>query len=92
MTEPDLSALRERAAHGDADATAQLIELATERGDLNELRGLAEAWCGPDLGFRRVRAGFSDPAFVMFPEGPSGRQGTLKVPVRRRFSLALRVA
>lgn len=43
MMEPDLSALRERAAHGDADATAQLIELATERGDLNELRGLADA-------------------------------------------------
>lgn len=43
MTEPELSALRERAEHGDASATDELIELATELGDLNELRRLADA-------------------------------------------------
>ena len=42
MTEPDLSALRERADNGDADAVDELIELAGEQGNLDELRRLAD--------------------------------------------------
>ena len=39
---PDLSELRQRAAHGDHDAVDELIELAGERGDMKELRRLAD--------------------------------------------------
>jgi len=42
VDEPDVSALRERANSGDKDAVDQLIELAGERGDLDELRRLAD--------------------------------------------------
>ena len=42
MTEPDLSALRERADNGDADAVDELIGLAGEQGNLDELRRLAD--------------------------------------------------
>lgn len=42
MTEPELSALRQRAANGDHDAADQLIELAGEQGNLAELRRLAD--------------------------------------------------
>src|SRR6478736_10505915 len=42
MSESDLSALRERAARGDNDAGAALIELAAEREDFDELRRLAD--------------------------------------------------
>ena len=41
MDESDLTVLRERAERGDKDAVDQLIELAGERGDLDELRRLA---------------------------------------------------
>ena len=41
MTESDLSVLRERAENGDATAVDILIELAGERGDMDELRRLA---------------------------------------------------
>ena len=41
MTESDLSDLRERAENGDEEATDELIELATGRGDMDELRHLA---------------------------------------------------
>ena len=43
MTDPELSALRHRADHGDRDALDELIELASERGDADELRRLADA-------------------------------------------------
>lgn len=39
----ELSHLRERAARGDPDAVAELIQLAGEQGDLDELRRLAGA-------------------------------------------------
>jgi hypothetical protein len=42
MTESESAALRERAARGDQDAVDELIELAGERGDLTELRRLAD--------------------------------------------------
>ena len=42
MDESDLSALRERAEGGDKDAADQLIELAGEQGNLEELRRLAD--------------------------------------------------
>jgi hypothetical protein len=38
-----LPALRDRLEHGDHDAVDELIELATELGDMNELRRLADA-------------------------------------------------
>jgi len=37
----ELDELRMRAANGDQDAIGQLVELAGERGDLDELRRLA---------------------------------------------------
>lgn len=40
--EPELAALRQRAAGGDHDAVDLLIELAGERGDLDELRRLSD--------------------------------------------------
>jgi ABC-type hemin transport system substrate-binding protein len=40
--EPELAALRQRAADGDHDAVDQLIELAGERGDLAERRHLSD--------------------------------------------------
>ena len=43
MTDPELSDLRERARQGDTDAADELIEMATERGDLGELRRLSDA-------------------------------------------------
>jgi hypothetical protein len=43
MSEDELTELRAQAAEGDADAVAQLVELAGERGDLDELRRLAAA-------------------------------------------------
>ncbi|MEZ2388113.1 hypothetical protein AB6813_00965 [bacterium RCC_150] len=43
MSDSDLSGLREQAARGDRDAIGKLIELATERQDLDELRQLADA-------------------------------------------------
>jgi hypothetical protein len=43
MTDPDLSALRARAADGDRNALDQLVELAGERGDMDELRRLADS-------------------------------------------------
>jgi hypothetical protein len=43
MGEDELTELRARAAEGDADAVAQLVELAGESGDLDELRRLAAA-------------------------------------------------
>ena len=42
MDESDLSVLRERAESGDKDAVDQLIELAGEQGNLDELRRLAD--------------------------------------------------
>ena len=42
MDELDLSVLRERADRGDEDAVDQLIELAGEQGNLEELRRLAD--------------------------------------------------
>ncbi|MEV2221328.1 hypothetical protein AB0E01_15775 [Nocardia vinacea] len=42
MTEAELTDLRSRAAHGDQDAIDELIENATERGDLDELPRLAD--------------------------------------------------
>ena len=41
LTDEELAALRTRAAAGDHDAIAQLVELAGEREDLDELRRLA---------------------------------------------------
>lgn len=43
MTDAQLSGLRERAANGDEDAVDELVELAGERGDFEELRRLAAA-------------------------------------------------
>jgi hypothetical protein len=42
MTEADFAALRDRAARGDQDAEDELIELAGEQGNMNELRRLAD--------------------------------------------------
>ena len=42
MTDSELMALRRR-AEGDRDAVDELIELASERGDLDELRRLADS-------------------------------------------------
>jgi hypothetical protein len=42
MTDCELTALRRRVADGDRDAVDELIELASERGDLDELRRLAD--------------------------------------------------
>ena len=42
MTDHELLDLRARAANGDRDAVDQLVELAGERGDTDELRRLAE--------------------------------------------------
>jgi hypothetical protein len=42
MTDPELSILRERAERGDSDAIDQLVELAGERGDMDELRRFAD--------------------------------------------------
>ena len=42
MDESDLSVLRERAEGGDKEAADQLIELAGEQGNLEELRRLAD--------------------------------------------------
>ena len=42
MDESDLSVLRERAESGDKDAVDQLIELASEQGNLDELRRLSD--------------------------------------------------
>ena len=42
MTESEFAALRERAARGDPDAVDELIELASEQGDLAELRRLSD--------------------------------------------------
>jgi hypothetical protein len=41
--DPELDALRQRAARGDSDAIDELIEDAAGRGDLDELRRLADA-------------------------------------------------
>lgn len=41
MADAELSDLRARAATGDSDAIAVLVELAGERGDRDELRRLA---------------------------------------------------
>jgi hypothetical protein len=43
VIDSELARLRERAANGDEDAIGELIELATERDDLDELRRLADA-------------------------------------------------
>ncbi|MDQ0894881.1 hypothetical protein [Agromyces ramosus] len=43
MSDAELANLRERAALGDAEAAAQLVELAAERADAHELRVLAES-------------------------------------------------
>ena len=43
MDEPELTTLREQAAQGSRDALDQLVELAAERGDRDELRRLADA-------------------------------------------------
>ena len=42
MDEWELSGLRQRAESGDKDAVDQLIELAGEQGNLDELRRLAD--------------------------------------------------
>jgi hypothetical protein len=42
MAESDLSILRARADDGDQDAVDELIELAGELGDVDELRRLAD--------------------------------------------------
>jgi hypothetical protein len=42
MTESDLSHLRDRVEDGEGEAVDELIELATERGDMDELRRLAD--------------------------------------------------
>ena len=42
MNESDLSALWERVENGDVDTVDELIELAGEQGNLDELRRLAE--------------------------------------------------
>jgi hypothetical protein len=43
MSESELSVLRERAARGDMAAADELIELAAELGDMDELRRLADS-------------------------------------------------
>ncbi|MCO8274540.1 hypothetical protein M1L60_28475 [Actinoplanes sp. TRM 88003] len=43
MSDEELAGLRARAAAGDRDASDELVELAGERGDLDELRRLAAA-------------------------------------------------
>ncbi len=43
MSDAELAFLRERAARGDEEAAAQLVELAGERGDSYELQRLAES-------------------------------------------------
>lgn len=43
MSDAELAFLRERAALGDEEAAAQLVELAAERADAYELRLLAES-------------------------------------------------
>ena len=43
MTDADWVDLQARAADGDHDAVDQLVELAGERGDMDELRRLADA-------------------------------------------------
>jgi hypothetical protein len=42
-------------------------------------RGISlTALCGPELGFRGFRAGFSDPAFVMWGDGQAAKgEGSL---------------
>ena len=42
MDESDLTVVRKRAESGDKDAVDQLIELAGEQGNLDELRRLAD--------------------------------------------------
>ena len=42
MDESELAVLRERAERGDKDAVDQLIELAGEQGNLDELRRLSD--------------------------------------------------
>src|SRR5665647_2287900 len=42
MAESGLSNLRERAENGDEEAVDELIELAPERGDMDELRHFAD--------------------------------------------------
>ena len=42
MDDSELFALRERAERGDKDAVDQLIEIAGEQGNLEELRRLAD--------------------------------------------------
>jgi hypothetical protein len=42
MTEPDLSAPREQVENGDMDAVDELIELAGEQGNLDQLQRLTE--------------------------------------------------
>jgi hypothetical protein len=42
MDESDLSVLRERAGSGDKDAVDELIELAGEQGNFDELRRLSD--------------------------------------------------
>jgi hypothetical protein len=41
--DPGLEALRQRAARGGSDAVDKLIQRAAERGDLHELRQLADS-------------------------------------------------
>ena len=43
MSDAELAYLRERAARGDEDAAARLVELAGERSDSYELRLIAES-------------------------------------------------
>ena len=43
MTDADWVDLQARATDGDHDAVDQLVELAGERGDMDELRRLADA-------------------------------------------------
>jgi hypothetical protein len=42
MTDHELSDLRTRAANGDRDAVDELVQLAGDRGDMDELRRLAD--------------------------------------------------
>ena len=42
MTDSDMAALRERADDGDQDAVDELIQLAGELGNVDELRRLAD--------------------------------------------------
>ena len=43
MSDSELHDLRQRAANGDQDAVGMLVELAGERGDMDERRRLADA-------------------------------------------------